>query len=68
MSIENKIEQLTESGFKVSDLVKKVLELEEAKNNTLYCLQHVDGLADMHGLEYWASVVERLRKELKSLL
>ena len=48
-----------------TELQKKIEELEEAKKNTLFCLNHSDGLAGMHGLAYWAGVVERLREEIK---
>lgn len=43
-------------------------KLEKAKSNIRWLLDHADGLADMHGIEYWAAVVERLRKEIKEKL
>jgi hypothetical protein len=43
-------------------------KLEKAKSNVRWLLDHSDGLADMHGIEYWAGVVERLRKEIKEKL
>jgi hypothetical protein len=46
----------------------KVEELEKAKENVLWLLKSPDGLVDMHGLSYWAKVVEDLRKELLSEL
>lgn len=49
-------------------LEQKIKELEAAKKSVLFCLNHADGLADMHGLEYWAQVVERLRREIKEQL
>lgn len=47
---------------------EKFKELAKAKENVLFCLDHENGLVDMHGLEYWASVVEVLRKEIKEML
>jgi hypothetical protein len=38
--------------------------LETAKRNVRWLLDHPMGLVDMHGLAYWAGVVERLRKDL----
>ena len=46
----------------------KIKELEYAKKAVLVCLEHDGTLVDMHGLEYWAGVVERLRKEIKDML
>jgi hypothetical protein len=43
-------------------------ELNEAKKNVKWLLDNPDGLVDMHGLTYWAGVVERLRQELKAAL
>lgn len=43
-------------------------QLETAKSNVKYLLDHADSLVDMHGLSYWASVVERLRTEIKGSL
>lgn len=51
----------------MSNLEDKIKELKKAKNAVMSCLE--DGvLVDMHGLEYWASVVERLREEIKDML
>ena len=50
------------------DILKKVSDLLEAKEAVLYCLKTPNGLSGMHGLSYWAGVVERLRKELQELL
>lgn len=44
----------------------KVIELEIAKANVKWLLDN-NGLVDMHGLEHWAGVVERLRQELGSI-
>ena len=52
----------------MNELQSKIKELEEAKKAVLFCLNHADGLADMHGLTYWAEVVERLREEIKKQL
>ena len=46
----------------------KSKELEYSKRAVLTCLEHDGTLVDMHGLEYWAGVVERLRKEIKDML
>lgn len=46
-------------------LEKLIIELEKAKENTLWLLENPEGLVDMHGLSYWAWVVEKIRKEIK---
>ena len=46
----------------------KLEELQKAKDNVRWLLDHSDGLVDMHGLVYWAGVVERLRTEIKETL
>ena len=43
-------------------------ELGIAKNAVQYCLDNEAGMVDMHGLAYWAGVVERLRKEIKTMI
>ena len=43
-------------------------ELEKAKDAVRFCLEHEYGLVDMHGLSYWAGVVERRRKEIKEMI
>ncbi len=43
-------------------------ELKKAKENVRWLLDHDAGLVDMHGLGYWAMVVERLREEIKKEL
>lgn len=43
-------------------------DLKTAKGNVTWLLDHADGSVDMHGLSYWAGVVERLRAELKASL
>ena len=43
-------------------------KLEKAKSNVRWLLDNADGLVDMHGIEYWAGTVERLRKDIKSKL
>ena len=50
------------------DILKKVEELITAKDAVSYCLEIPNGLVGMHGLSYWAGVVERLRKELHEVL
>ena len=47
---------------------EKIKELEYAKEAVMQCLAHDGVLFNMHGLEYWDSVVERLRKEIKDML
>jgi len=46
----------------------KVEQLEEAKANVLWLLDHPNGLADMHGIRYWAGRVEVLREEIREHL
>ena len=43
-------------------------ELKKAKDAVKWLIDHESGLVDMHGLVYWAEVVERLRKEIKETL
>ena len=47
---------------------EKIKDLEYAKKAVLSCLENHSVLVDMHDLEYWAGVVERLRKEIKEML
>ena len=49
-------------------ILKKVSDLLDAKDSVKFCLQNPTGLSGMHGLAYWAQVVEDLRKELKYVL
>ena len=49
-------------------IVEVATELEKAKDAVRFCLEHESGLVDMHGLSYWAGVVERRRKEIKELI
>ena len=46
----------------------KFNKLSYAINAVMACLEHDGVLVDMHGLAYWASEVERLRKEIKEAL
>lgn len=50
------------------NIVELVEELEYAKNAVRTMLEEDGVSVDMHGLEYWAGVVVRLRKEIKELL
>jgi len=50
------------------NLIDLAEQLEKAKKAVIFCLENESGLVDMHGLEYWASVVESLRKEIKGIL
>lgn len=43
-------------------------DLKTAKRNVVWLLDHESGLVDMHGLTYWAGVVERLREKIKASL
>lgn len=43
-------------------------ELQTARNNVKWLLDHPDGLVNMHGLAYWAGEVERLRQEIRKTL
>ena len=52
----------------MEELKKKIDELEKAKKAVLSTLEDSNCLVDMHGLEYWAGVVERLRNEIKEML
>jgi len=45
-----------------------IKELEEAKKNTQTLLDEPNAMVDMHGLEYWAGRVERLRELIKNSL
>ena len=47
---------------------EKFLQLQIAKDNVRYLLDHENGSVDMKGLSYWAGVVERLREEIKASL
>ena len=47
---------------------KKIEELEKAKKAVKWLLENSEGLVDMHGLTYWAGVIERLRTEIKESL
>lgn len=51
-----------------SELVGRIKDLEKAKQATRDCLNDNNVLVDLHGLAYWASEVERLRKEIKEKL
>ena len=45
-----------------------IKDLEEAKKNVLTLLNEPEASIDMHGLEYWAGRVERLRELIKNSL
>lgn len=49
-------------------IVEVATELEKANDAVRFCLEHESGLVDMHGLEYLADVVERLRIEIKKII
>ena len=46
---------------------KKITDLLIAKKNVKELLEKPNCLIDMHGIEYWAWVVERKRKEVREL-
>lgn len=49
--------------------MKELFErLEYAKNAVRAELENENCTVDFHGITYWASEVERIRKEIKSLL
>lgn len=43
-------------------------QLDKAKENVRWLLDHNDGLVDMHGIAYWAGEVERLRELIRENL
>lgn len=43
-------------------------KFEELEKAVISCLEKDGVLVNMQGLEYWAGVVERLRKEIKEML
>lgn len=45
-----------------------IKDLEVAKKNTQTLLDEPNASIDMHGLEYWAGRVERLRELIKNSL
>lgn len=51
-----------------SEFHELVNDLGKAKEAVMYCLEHETGLVDMHGLAYWANVVEETRKKIKEQL
>ncbi len=46
---------------------EKIAQLEVAKKNVAWLLEHGTGLVDMKGIVYWAQVVEDMRKEIYKL-
>jgi hypothetical protein len=52
----------------MSKLSEQMEKLEYAKGAVAWLLSHAEGLVDMHGIAYWAGVVERLRTEIKNAL
>ena len=47
---------------------KKLTDLLYAKENVRKLLESPNSMIDMHGLEYWAWVVERKREEVRKIL
>jgi hypothetical protein len=54
--------------MKKDEITNNVLELLEAKDAVLTCLNDPDIIVGMRGLSYWADRVETLRKELRNNL
>ena len=52
-------------GITMDELMKN---LQYAKDAVRWLLDHESGMVDMHGLSYWAGVVERTRIEIKNML
>lgn len=50
------------------EVVETAKELAYARDAVAFCLEHSDGLVDMHGLPYWANRVETLRHKIKNLI
>lgn len=50
------------------ELVLKFEQLQTAKHNVIWLIDHANSTVDMHGLEYWAGQVERLREQIKESL
>ena len=46
---------------------EKLAQLTKAKEAVSWLLEN-DGLVDFHGIAYWASVIEKLRVEIKGAL
>lgn len=44
-----------------------IKDIETAKRNVLWLIDHPDGLVDMHGLVYWAGRVESIRAAFRAL-
>jgi len=49
-------------------LESKLEELEIAKGNVKWLLEHPEGSVDMHGIAYWAGRLESLRDLIKNSL
>lgn len=47
---------------------EKFEQLQKAKDNVRWLLDNPDGSVDFKGIEYWASEIERLRKDIKENL
>lgn len=47
---------------------RKLEDLQYAKEAVKSCLENHAVLVDMHGLEYWAGRVEKLRNEILEVL
>ena len=45
-----------------------IAQLDTAKDNVRWLLDHAGGSVDMHGLRYWAGVVEDLREKVRAAL
>lgn len=54
--------------METTPLQRTLRDLEIAKENVIWLLEHSEGLVDMHGIEYWAGHVEKLRKAIKKTI
>jgi len=52
----------------MEEMSKLFDELQYAKKSVLSMIENEGVMVDFHGLSYWASEVERLRKEIKEKL
>ena len=46
-------------------MTKLFEDLQKAKKNVRWLLDNPNGLADFHGIAYWAKIVEELSEKIK---
>ncbi len=61
----NKLKQVEKA---LKDFDERHIELETAKKNVQTLLDEPNASIDMHGIEYWAGRVQRLRELIKNSL